>query len=159
MDVPLTSSSTVRLILERIPFDLTETGLWNFLESRRICPLLDLRLVKRRRYRDFMERCTNHAYLTLETTEEAERFIHEIHAKPPLNLTVRIIELGEDDRPAPTYDSGEESRLNKEVKSSSQKSHSASVKLLRNANVKFEENTIHEPTMQIGPVGPSPSYG
>ena len=108
MDVSLTSSSTVRLILERIPFDLTETGLWNFLDSRRICPLLDLRLVMRQRYRDFMEPTTP---TSLETTEEAERFIQEIHAKPLLNLTVRIIELGEDDRPAPTYDSGEESRL------------------------------------------------
>ena len=43
MEVPLSSSSTVRLIIERIPFDLTETGLWNYLESKKICPLLDLR--------------------------------------------------------------------------------------------------------------------
>ena len=79
-----------------------------------------------------MERCTNHAYLTLETTEDAERFIQEIHAKPPLNLTVRIIELGEDDRPAPTYDSGEESRLKE---SSAHLLKSCSDKLLRHANV------------------------
>ena len=72
MDIQLSSSSTVRLILERIPFDLTEIGLWNFLVSRKICPLLDLKLVKRRRHTDFMERCTNHAYLTLET-KEAEK--------------------------------------------------------------------------------------
>ena len=119
MDIQLSSSSTVRLILERIPFDLTESGLWNFLLSRKICPLLDLKLVKRRRYRDFMERCTNHAYLTLETNEEAERFIQEIHAKPPLNLTVRVIELGGDDRPAPTYDSGEDTKLYREEEPSS----------------------------------------
>ena len=46
MEVPLSSSSTVRLIIERIPFDLTETGLWNYLESKNICPLLDLRWVE-----------------------------------------------------------------------------------------------------------------
>ena len=170
MDVPLTSSLTVRLILERVPFDLTEIGLWNFLESRRICPLLDLRLVKRRRYRDFMERCTNHAYLTVETEEEAEKIIQEIHAKPPLNLTVRIIELGQDDRPAPTYDSGEDSKQNRtEEVSTSRSLKSRSARILRNANVentnsnvirdsklplkppptksssRFEEITIHEP--------------
>ena len=131
MDIQLSSSSTVRLILERIPFDLTEIGLWNFLVSRKICPLLDLKLVKRRRHTDFMERCTNHAYLTLETKEEAERFIQEIHAKPPLNLTVRVIELGGDDRPAPTHDSGEETKLDRQEEASSLPlSKSSSVRML-----------------------------
>ena len=69
---------------------------------------LFLRLVKRRRYRDFMERCTNHAYLLLETTEEAMRFQEEIHLQSPLHLTARVIALGEDDRPTPTPHSGEE---------------------------------------------------
>ena len=162
MDIQLSSSSTVRLILERIPFDLTESGLWNFLLSRKICPLLDLKLVKRRRYRDFMERCTNHAYLTLETNEEAERFIQEIHAKPPLNLTVRVIELGGDDRPAPTYDSGEEIKFDRqEEPSSSPLSKSSRVRMLKKSaivvNTNSNGNDIKDPVLDTKLPAKAPS--
>ena len=174
MDNHLSSISTVRLIIERVPFDLTEIGLWNYLVSRNICPLLDLRLVKRRRNRDFMERCTNHAYLTLETKMEAERFIQEIHAKPPLNLTVRIIELGGDDRPAPTFESGEDTKLDHQEETSSvtlpnsgrvrmlqrsasvdhTKSNGFKVSVLDTkpptlASSNFNEFTIHEPKVPL----------
>ena len=49
-----------------------------------------------------MERCTNHAY---HGDHGGGR---EINSQPPLKLTVRNIELGEDDRPTPTLDSEED---------------------------------------------------
>ena len=77
-------SATVMLCVERIPFDLKEEGLRNYLLSRAQCPLLEVRLVKRK-HGD-----TNLAYVTVRTKADAEKIISSLHLQPPLNLSVTV---------------------------------------------------------------------
>ena len=77
-------SATVMLCVERMPFDLKEEGLRNYLLSRAQCPLLEVRLVKRK-HGD-----TNLAYVTVRTKADAEKIISSLHLQPPLNLSVTV---------------------------------------------------------------------
>ena len=79
------SQATVTLLLEKIPFDLTQDGLHNFLQSRNI-PNLDLRLISRKRD------SVNHAYLTVANMADADKVVRQLHGKPPLSLSVKVKE-------------------------------------------------------------------
>ena len=79
------SQATVTLLLEKIPFDLTQDGLQNFLQSRNI-PNLDLRLISRKRD------SVNHAYLTVANMSDADTVVRQLHGKPPLSLSVKVKE-------------------------------------------------------------------